>query len=268
MRQNLCTIYVCLIFHLNVFCHNTKTGDSAPLTNRALPPEDAAVHKGKGRDCWSSKHCRIGNFTPWTDCALRSNNNIWADLRSRINFSRFMNNHITFYVVSRCQHGWICFSLRQKIQCLSWQVIMWLTNIHPVSWQNHLKDLSFFSHLWEDFSFNRSGSIFNSINNWSVKQVETSVDLVADVNLWLLNETFDFIVFISYNNTILWWILNLSDHDGSFFSMWFMEFNQLVQWIIANNIWVKHKAETFWIIFQYQLLCKSDRTSSSQRFIL
>jgi len=119
---------------------------------------------------------------------------------------------------------------------LSRKIIFRLSNIHPVSWQNHLEDFLLISHFWEDFSLNGSGFIFNSINDGNIKKVETGVNLVANEDLRLLNKSGYLSRIFSDDNTIFSRVLNLSDHNGSLTPMALVIFHHLVQRIMANDI--------------------------------
>ena len=70
------------------------------------------------------------------------------------------------------------------MKSLTREVIVWLTNIHPVSRENHLVNLFFTRHLWEDFSFYRSWSVFNSVNDVGVEKVKR-VCVQTRASVWI-----------------------------------------------------------------------------------
>ena len=120
---------------------------------------------------------------------------------------------------------------------------MWLTNVHPVTWKHHLIDLIILSHLGEDLPLDRSWSVLNPVYYRNVEQVEACVDLVRDENLWLLNKLFDFVILVRDDNAIFGWILYFSHHNRALATVRFVELNQLVEWVVANDVGVEDEEE-------------------------
>jgi len=145
---------------------------------------------------------------------------------------------------------------------------MWLSNVHPVTWQNHLEDLLVFGHFWENLSLDRGGPVLNSINDRGVEKVKTGVDLVGDEHWRLLHEFLDSIVLISNNDAIFGWVLDLGHHDGTIATVGFVEFDEGFQWIMANNIGVENKEEVVGVVGKDDVLGEADWTSSSKWLVL
>jgi hypothetical protein len=61
--------------------------------------------------------------------------------------------------------------------------------------------------------------------------------------LGLFNESLDLATFLGNDHTITTWFFNFSHNDSAFFAMAFVELNQLVKGIIANDVRVKHEEE-------------------------
>ena len=179
-----------------------------------------------------------------------------------------MNDAVSNDVVSGSENSCSLLLLGGQVQLLSRKVILWLSNIHPVSWQDHLEDLTLIGHLWEDFSLDGSWLGWDSIDHAGVEKIKTGVDLVGDEHLWLLDESLDLVVFVSDNNTVLGWVLNLGDHDGSLLLVALVEFDHLVKWVVANNIRVKNEEEVVSVVLKDDVLGKSDWSSGTEWLVL
>jgi len=113
---------------------------------------------------------------------------------------------------------------------------MWLSNVHPVTWEDHLVDLLFIRHFWEDLSLDGGRPVLNSINHSGIEEVQTCIDFVRDKYRWFLNELLDLIVIVSDDHAIFCWVFNLGYHDGTFTTVRLVELDHLVQRVVADDV--------------------------------
>lgn len=153
--------------------------------------------------------------------------------------------------------------------------VLWLPDIHPKSFEDLSIELTFIGHFREDFSLNGSRfrlynvyesvgkrlGYLNATDNFLVEDVQSSIDFIADELLWFLDESLNFSVWISDNYTVLRRFFDLSEHNSSFFSMGFVEIDELLEWEFADDVAVQNKKQAVIIIFLEDFLGELDRTS-------
>ena len=128
-----------------------------------------------------------------------------------------------------------------NVHLLARQVVLGLTNIHPVAGQLHLVEVTLACHFWENLSLDRARLLGNSWNHVGVEKVKASVDLVAHESSWLFDEAVDLTIFLGNNDAVLAGVLDSSHDDGALLAVVLVEFNEFVQWVLANNIGVEHE---------------------------
>lgn len=73
-------------------------------------------------------------------------------------------------------------------------------------------------------------------------------------------------VWLVDNDTVLGWLLNLGDNNGTLVTVGLVELSKFGKWVIANNIRVKDKE---WrVVLAENGLCKLQWTSSAKRLSL
>jgi len=155
------------------------------------------------------------------------------------------------------------------MHALTAKVVLGLANVHPVAGKNHLEDLALSSHVGEDFALDGGRSILNTVDDASVEEVQTSVDLVADENLGLLDELLDLGSFlVSNDNTILGGVLDGGDHDGTLTTVALVELDHLIKRIVANDVGVEHEEEARRVVSKDEVLGKADGTGGTKRLAL
>ena len=155
-----------------------------------------------------------------------------------------------------------------NVHLLARQVVLGLTNIHPVAGQLHLVEVTFACHFWENLSLDRARLLGNSWNHVGVEKVKASVDLVAHESSWLFDEAVDLTIFLGNNDAVLAGVLDSSHDDGALLAVVLMEFNEFVQWVLANNIGVEHEEQTSHVLLSDVLLCETDGASGAKRLVL
>lgn len=64
-----------------------------------------------------------------------------------------------------------------------------------------------------------------------------------------------------YNNTVFRWLLHSCDDNGSLVSVGVVELDELLEWVVADNIGVED--EEWGVVFSENLLSELERTSSA-----
>ena len=126
--------------------------------------------------------------------------------------------------------------LRLNVHALSLKVVGRLANVHPVAWQLELVKCFFVSHDGENFTLDRSWTILDSIDHIKGEDVETRVDLVADVDLGLLDKAFDLTVLLGNDDSIARRVLDLGHHNSSLLAVALVVADELVKRVLANHI--------------------------------
>ena len=83
--------------------------------------------------------------------------------------------------------------------------------------------------------------MWNSCNHIGVEQVETSVDSVTDEDSGLFNKAFDLTAFLGNHNTVLARVFDFSNDDSALLSVAFVELNEFVERVLANDVRVEHE---------------------------
>lgn len=96
-------------------------------------------------------------------------------------------------------------------------------------------------HGRECFLFDRGRAEFNAAENRGVENVKTSVDAVANEFNWLLNEAINAagVARLVNNHTIFRGLFNLCDYNCALFAVCLVEFNELFEWIFADDVGVE-----------------------------
>lgn len=156
--------------------------------------------------------------------------------------------------------------LSSQVQTLPVQIVIRLPNVHPVSWQTQLVNLSFLCHRGEDFSFDWCWSRLYPVNDWHVEQVQPCINLVTYEDRRFFNKPLNPSCLVWNNDSISGRVLHVSDHYGPLLPMSLMEFYELFQRILAYDIRIKNEEQAGRVVFLDMFCCKSKRTSCSQRF--
>ena len=101
-----------------------------------------------------------------------------------------------------------------------------------------------------------------------MEKVKASVDLVAHESSWLFDEAVDLTIFLSNNDAVLAGVLDSSHDDGALLAVVLVEFNEFVQWVLANNIGVEHEEQTSHVLLSDDLLSETDGASGAKRLVL
>ena len=74
-----------------------------------------------------------------------------------------------------------------------------------------------------------------------MEEIESCIDFITHEGCRFFNESFDLSILFSNNNAIFWRVFYLSYNDGSLFAVSFMEGNQFVKRVFADNIRIENK---------------------------
>lgn len=131
-----------------------------------------------------------------------------------------------------------------KIRTLTRNIIRWLSDIIPeVFFQTVGIELTFLSQLGKNLLLNHAEPLWNTIDDFLVKNVHSCVDFVTDKLLWLLYKTRDSMLLVSDYDTKSAWVLDCGEDNGSHFVMALVEVEQFLEWILTQYIAVKDKED-------------------------
>ena len=134
------------------------------------------------------------------------------------------------------------------------KVVLGLTDVHPVSVQCEDIEIILSSHLREYFTLNRRGLQLNPVNNVHIQQIQTGINMVADICLRLLHELLDLSIFLGHNDTILGRVFDCGCEDSAALAMCLVELYELGEGVVADDIRVEHEEETRGVVLEDVLL--------------
>src|SRR5690606_32342953 len=114
-------------------------------------------------------------------------------------------------------------------------------NIHPESLQIKRVELTISANGWEDLGLDGSWAELNTVEDGGVEDIDTSVDSVSNKLDWLLDESVNAagMAWLVHDDTILAWLFNLCDDNGSLLSMGLVELGQGIEGVLADDIGVE-----------------------------
>lgn len=118
----------------------------------------------------------------------------------------------------------------------------------------------------EGLLFDRSRTQVNPLEDTRVQKVDTGVDSVSDKLDGLLDKTIDprRMGWLVNDNTKLGGFVHLGHHNGTFIAMSLVEFREILEGVVANDIGVEDKE---WrIVLAQDLLSQLQRPRSAQGF--
>ena len=151
-----------------------------------------------------------------------------------------------------------------EIEAGSGKEILWLSDVHPVSLQVEGVQLSVGGHGWEGLLLDGCWAELNAVENGWVQDVDTGVNAVSDILDWLLNEAVDsgVVVWLVDNDTVLRWLVDLGDDNGTFVSVGLVESCKISKWVVADDIGVED--EEWLVILAQDLFCELERASRAK----
>lgn len=133
--------------------------------------------------------------------------------------------------------------LRLDVQVLADQVVTWLSNVHPVAWQLHLVKMRLSGHDGENLPLDRGRSVLDSVDHVQAEQVETSIDFITDEGLWLLDEALNLAIILGHDYTVACRVFDLGHDNSALLAMALVILDELLQWVLTNDIRVENKEE-------------------------
>ena len=190
--QDSSSVKTGLVLELNILTGAGSAGDAAPGADGVLPADDRVGDEGVGLHGGLGKDSGVSQTNTSADDASLADDDVGAELSGRINLSARVNPDLA--VVSTSSQRSIVVSLLNlglDVHALAIEVVRGLANIHPVAWKLHLVKVVSSGHDREDLTLDGGGSVLDAVDNINVEQVESGVDLVADEDLGLLDESLD-----------------------------------------------------------------------------
>ena len=268
MRHDHRSVHKEFIFDLNIFSSDSESINSDPLADCVLPPDYAALDEAIAVDLGSLHHSGIVDFLAWSNDNSSTNDNIGAELCGRVNFGRGVNKHIADKVLTLTEAFGLLLSQRLEEELLANEVVLGLSDVHPVAIKGIHEQVVVCSHLREYLSLDGCGFHFDAVNHRYVQQVETGIDLVAHPLLRLLNESLNLTVLLADDDAILGWVLHCGRKDRSLLAVSLVELNELLQGVVTDHIRVEDEEETCWVVLQDVLLGETDRSGGTHWLIL
>lgn len=74
-----------------------------------------------------------------------------------------------------------------------------------------------------------------------MEEIEASINLIAHESRGFLNKSLDFAVFLRDDDPVLGGVINLGHDDCALFAVVQVELNELVEWVLTDDIRVEHE---------------------------
>lgn len=152
---------------------------------------------------------------------------------------------------------------------MSDQVISWPADIEPkIILKRQTVQLPFFGHLREDLLLDHAESLRDSIEYRQVEQIDTSVDLVADEVVGLLNEGVHSAGLIRDDDSESAWVFDCCKNDRALSAVLLVELFELLKRVVADDVAIEHEEQPLIVILSQDLLSKLQGSGSAKRFFL
>lgn len=118
-----------------------------------------------------------------------------------------------------------------------------MTNVHPEPFQVKGVEFPGLADGGEGLLLDRSRTQVNPLEDTRVQKVDTGVDSVSDKLDGLLDKTINprRMGWLVNDNTKLGGLVHLGHHNGTFIAMSLVEFREILEGIVANDIGVEDK---------------------------
>jgi hypothetical protein len=140
------------------------------------------------------------------------------------------------------------FFLAVDEELLALQVILRLTDIHPVSRQFQLVELLVIRHGWKDFALYRSWSEWNPFQNVGIEQVHAGIDLIRHELSRFLHEALNHSLLVCHYYTVATWVFHFCDNQRAFTTMTLVEFDHFGEWVVTNNVSIKNEKQSLRVV--------------------
>ena len=169
MRHDHRSVHIEFIFDLYIFSSDSEAIDADPLADCVLPPDYAALDEAIAVDLGSLHYCGIVDFLAWPNYNSSPDDNIGAELCGRIYFGRGVNKHIPDKVLALTKAFGLLLSKRLEEKLLANEVVLGLSNVHPVPIKGIHEQVVVCSHLREYLSLDGCGFHFDAVNHGHVQ---------------------------------------------------------------------------------------------------
>jgi hypothetical protein len=151
---------------------------------------------------------------------------------------------------------------RQIKACTSQEVLR-LANIHPKAFQVERVKLTVLHNGRESLLLNGGRTQLNSAQDTGVEDVDSGVDAVSDELDGFFDKAVDarWVARLVDNDTVLRGFVDLGDHNCTLLPMGLVESGQFFEWVLANNVGVKHKERA--IVFSKNFFRKLERAGGA-----
>lgn len=193
---------------------------------------------------------------------IRSNAAVLANLGGRVNHD-ISSKYVRFGLGQELR---VALRERREVQTGATKEVLWLTNVHPEPFQVKGVEFPGLADGGEGLLLDRSRTQVNPLEDTRVQKVDTGVDSVSDKLDGLLDKTINprRMGWLVNDNTKLGGLVHLGHHNGTFIAMSLVEFREILEGVVANDIGVEDKE---WrIVLAQDLLSQLQRPRSAQGF--
>mmetsp|Transcript_22634 Transcript_22634/g.27999 ORF Transcript_22634/g.27999 Transcript_22634/m.27999 type:complete len:369 (-) Transcript_22634:191-1297(-) len=263
VRQNFDASQARLVLDLHVFARASHRRQAAPAAHSVLPSNDGVSDDRVGLKSGLVENSGIFDAHTRANLAASADDDVGSELRRRVNLGRLVDDD-----AAGTDKGAALFGEGANIHALAANVVGGLPDVHPVAGQLHLVELLLRGHRWENFPLDRCRAILDSVDYVQVEDVKARIDLVADIDLGLLDEALDLAVFLGDDDAVACGVFHLGNDDGALVPVALMESHQLVERVLADHIRVEHEEEATLVVAPEDALGELDGASSAQRLVL
>lgn len=198
-----------------------------------------------------------------SNCYVRPNAAVLANLGGRVHHN-IASENIRLGV--GCEQLGIALGEGAEVQAGTTKEVLRLANVHPETFEVEGVELTVLADGWEGFLFDGGRAQFNAVENTGVQEVDTGVDSVTDELNRLLDETVDarWVVRLVDDDTVLGGLIHLGDDDGSLITMTLVEFCEILEGKVTNDIGVEDEERR--VVLAQDLLGQFQGASGAQGF--
>lgn len=267
MGQDTATVDVDLILDLNIVTKDSDVLSTGPGADLRAPANNSLADVGVGLNNSVTHDDRAAQTSTVTDLAVRANDDTGTELSGGADLSRGVDEYVAnvVLVVGELLRGALSEGVQE--QTGTSKVVLGLADIHPVTLQIVGVESAALGELGEGLLLDGGGLEVDDVDDRGVKDINTSVDAVANESLGLLNETVDLgRVGLVNNDTVLAGVLDLSSDDGTLTTVSLVEVDEVLEGVVANNVRVQDEERR--VVLLQDLLSELEGTGGAKGLLL
>jgi len=251
----------------DIVTENSDILQTRPLAYGAVPANNGRLHPGVVFDLAVLQEYTALQTHAVTHHDIRSNGHVRANAAVLSNLGGRVHHNIASENIRLGVGGeqlGVALRERAEVQAGTAEEVLRLTNVHPEAFKVEGVELTVLADGWEGFLFDGGRAQFNAVEDTGVQEVDTGVNSVTDELNRLLDETVDarWVVRLVDDDTVLGGFIHLGDDDGSFITMTLVEFRELLEGVVTNDIGIEDEERR--VILAQDLLGQFQGTSGAQ----